>query len=80
MKTDTWTPTPNINQGGFLGNVVEEREEEFSEPEGSRIPEENIQNELTLDHRDSQRLKCQPDNMHGTELYPRQILFVLFDF
>jgi hypothetical protein len=52
METDTKT----LSQTLF--RVLEDREEGFYEPEGSRIAQENLQNQLSWVHRGSQKLNC----------------------
>ena len=43
-----------------MGNPGEEGEEELKKPEGSRIPQEKPQNQLTWAYREPQRLNPQP--------------------
>lgn len=40
----------------------------MKEPEGSRKPQENLQNQITYAHRGSQTLNYQPENIHGPDL------------
>ena len=39
------------------------------EPEGSKILQENPQNQLTWAYRSSKRLNPEPENLHGTDLH-----------
>jgi hypothetical protein len=52
---------------------VEEWEEGLKEPEESKTPQENLENQLTWAHRDSQRLNHQPESIRGMDLGPLHI-------
>jgi hypothetical protein len=67
-------PQPNIRQRaqreewqGWSGGKG------MREPERSRTPQENLQNQLTWAHGGSQRLSHQPKSMHGLDLGPLHI-------
>ena len=45
----------------------------LGEPEGPRTPQEDIQSQLTWDHRNSQSLGHQPGSMQELDLYPQHI-------
>ena len=47
---------------------MEEGEEGLEEPKGLRLPQEDLQNQLSWAHRDPQRLNHQPDSKHGTDV------------
>jgi hypothetical protein len=55
---------PHSNFKWSLGNSAEEGEEGLKETEGSRTPQESLQNQLSWAHRFLHRLKHQPECMH----------------
>jgi len=52
------------------GNPTEEGEEGLNEPERSRTPQENLQNQLTWVYRPLQRLNHQTESMYVMGLLP----------
>lgn len=52
------------------GNPVEEGEEGLKEAERSRMPQGNLQIQLSWAHRSSQGLNRQPESMYGMDLGP----------
>jgi hypothetical protein len=55
-------PQPNLKSS--LGNPVEDGKEGL-EPEGSRTPQVNLQNQLIWAHGDSEKPNCQPEGVMG---------------
>ena len=51
--------------GKAWGTRWKRREEGLKEPEGSRTPQENLQNQLTWAHRGSEKPNCQPEGVMG---------------
>ena len=61
----------NIRQSS--GSLVEEWGLELSNPEVERMPQEDLQSQLTWVHGDSQRLNHQPNTMQALDLGPLYI-------
>jgi hypothetical protein len=59
---------PLLNDKWSMENPAEDRDDRLLKPEGSRTPEENLQNQLTRARRSSQRLNRQLESMHGMDL------------
>ena len=57
------------------GNPTEEGQKGLQDPEGSRTPQGNSQNQLTRAPRGSQRLNQQPGSLHRTDLDTLQIRY-----
>lgn len=51
-----------------MGNPADEEEEELKDPERSRTPQKNIENQLNWVYRGPRRLNCQPESMCETDL------------
>ena len=69
----TYLQLPAVKYQAEQGSLVEEWGIEVREPEGSRTPQEDLHNQLTWTHGDSQRLNYQSKILWGLVLRPLYI-------